>query len=214
MLHIRYKFLLISIFKKTITSYLQSNQISTELSLFSNPAVLDSFFDPLGNINWYVHDSTEIPSDKFTVSYIVRYAKRPPIAESRILYYGKLPNRNPEQMWVTFSYKQRNQPEVKWTLKVESFIYFLIIHILPPNFRQVRYYGVLSNRLRTKLLKVVFKLLHKQKQIEKFLSWRELFIKFTGVDPLLCPICKKTMKLVESAYYSSKLDSLKIYHPP
>jgi len=214
MLHKRYKFLLISIFKKTITSYLQSNQNHTELSLFSNPAVLDSFFDPLLDINWYVHDSTEIPSDKFTVAYIVRYTKRPPIAESRILYYGKLPHLHPEQIWVTFSYKQRNQPEVKWTLKVESFIYRLIIHILPPNFRQVRYYGLLSNRVRSKLLKVVLKLLHKQKQIKKFLSWRERIIEFFGIDPLACPICKKTMKLVEFAYFSLKLDSLKVYHPP
>lgn len=214
MLHKRYKFLLISILKKTINKYLISNPNSGELSVFSHPGVLNNFFDPLLDINWYVHDSEDLPPEEFTVSYIVRYTKRPPIAESRILFYGKLPNIDPQQTWVTFSYKQRNQPEVKLTLWVEDFIQRLTQHILPPTFRQVRYYGVLSNRVRTKLLKVVFKLLKVKKEVKKILSYRELCIKIAGVDPLACPICQRPMQLVEVAFFSKKSNSLQIYHPP
>ncbi|MDI6641731.1 MAG: transposase, partial [Elusimicrobiota bacterium] len=123
-------------------------------------------------------------------------------------------NIDPQETWVTFSYKQRNQPEVKLTLWVEDFIQRLTQHILPPTFRQVRYYGVLSNRVRTKLLKVVFKLLKVKKEVKKILSYRQLCIKIAGVDPLACPICQRPMQLVEVAFFSKKSNSLQIYHPP
>lgn len=214
MLHKRYRYLLIDIFKKTIKKHVKLHPDCGELFVFSHPGVLESFFDPLLDINWYVHDSEDLPPERFTISYIVRYTKRPPIAESRILQYGKLPQYDPEQIWVTFSYKQRNQPEVIRSIWVEDFISRLIQHILPPNFRQVRYYGALSNRVRTKLLKVVFKLLKRQKETQKILSYRERFIKLFGKDPLSCPICQRPMKLVEFAVFSKKANSLRCYHPP
>lgn len=217
MLHKRYKFLLIDILKKTILNYLKSHQNSGQLSIFSNHDVLDNFLNPLLEINWYVHDSEELPPDKFTVLYIARYAKRPPIAESRILFYGTNPSidpANPDQVWVTFFYISRTEGKVVRTVKVNDFIRLLIQHIPYPNFRQVRYYGALSNRLRTKLTKIVFNLLKRKKKLSIFLSWRERVISSTGKDPLLCQICGKPMKLVEVVYFSKVLNSLKSYYPP
>ena len=51
------------------------------------------------------------------------------------------------------------------------------------------------------------------KQITKLAYWRERLISFTGKDPLRCPICRREMKLVEVAYFSSKSGSLALYHP-
>ena len=81
MLHKRYRFLLIQELKKAIKKYLEESSSPGKLSVFSHSGVLDSFFDPLLEINWYVHDSTELDHEDFTVSYIVRYAKRLPLAE-------------------------------------------------------------------------------------------------------------------------------------
>jgi len=81
MLRKRYRFLLIQELKRTLRRHLQENPNPGKLSVFSYPGVLDSFPDPLLEMNWYVHDSTELPHEDFTVSYIVRYAKRPPLAE-------------------------------------------------------------------------------------------------------------------------------------
>ncbi len=211
MLHKRFRFLLIRDLKQTIKKHLQENPDPGKLSLFSHPGVLDSFFDPFLEINWYVHDSNELPHQDFTVSYIVRYAKRPPLAEWRILNYAKHPAS--DNYWVTFSYKERTRPEVKWTLPVEKFIGLLIQHIAPPHFRVVRYYGALANRTKPFFKKVLEKLFRRMKQIVKFDSWRERFTSFTGKDPLRCPICQREMELVEVAYFSSKSGCLAYYHP-
>ena len=122
MLHKRYKVLLVNILKKTILKYLQDH---IEFSGLSCPFSLNNFFDHLLEINWYVHSSKELPSDKFTTTYICRYAKRPPIAESRILFYGKLPD-NKNTVFVTFCYKPRQDKEIIRTVhdrRIHSFTY-------------------------------------------------------------------------------------------
>jgi len=78
-----------------------------------------------------VHDSTELDHEDFTVSYIVRYAKRPPLAEWRILEYGK--KSDSDKYRVTFSYKEREQSEVEWTIPVEKFVSLLLTN--PPDQR-------------------------------------------------------------------------------
>jgi hypothetical protein len=213
MLHKRFRFLLIEDFKKTIRKHLRENpDPAKELLPFSDPDVLNAFFAPFLKINWYVHDSDELPQEDFTVSYIVRYAKRPPLAECRILNYAKDPDS--DNYRVTFSYKERGRPEVKWTLPVEKFIRLLVQHILPHHFRVVRYYGALANRTKRLFKKVLTKLFRRTKQMIAFDSWRQRIAAFTGKDPLRCPICQREMELVEVAYLSAKSGSLVHYYPP
>ena len=213
MLHKRFRFLLIEDFKKTIRKHLRENpNPDKELLPFADPDVLNAFFDPFLKINWYVHDSAELPQEDFTVSYIVRYAKRPPLAECRIHNYGKDPDS--DNYRVTFSYKERGRPEVKWTLPVEKFIRLLIKHILPQHFRVVRYYGALANRTKRLFKKALKKLFRRMKQMIEFDSWRQRITAFTGKDPLCCPICQRQLELVEVAYFSRKSGALAHYYPP
>jgi len=213
MLHKRFRFLLIQHLKKAIKNHLRKNPDPDKALLpFSHHGVLDSFFAPFLNVNWYVHDSNELPPEGFTVSYIIRYAKRPPLAEWRILNYAK--DHDSGNYWVTFSYKERGRSEVKWTLPVEKFIRLLTQHILPPHFRVVRYYGALANRVKGLFKKTLKKLFRRMKQMADFDSWRQRITAFTGKDPLRCPLCQREMKLVEVAYFSATSGSLAYYHPP
>ncbi len=212
MLHKRYRFLLIQELKKAIRKHLKEEPNSGKLSVFSHSGVLDSFFDPLLEINWYVHDSTELDHEDFTVSYIVRYAKRPPLAEWRILEYGK--KSDSDEYRVTFSYKEREQPEVEWTVPVEKFISLLIQHIPPKHFRQVRYYGALATRTKPFFKKILNKLFRRMKEMTKFESWRERITRFTGKNPLRLSFFQRKMELVEVAYFSKESGSLDFYHPP
>ena len=66
----------------------------------------------------------ELDYKNFTVSYIGRYTKRPPLGESRILHVGKIVQA--EGVWVTFSYQERNQYPVRLSVPVERFIELLI----------------------------------------------------------------------------------------
>jgi len=79
----------------------------------------------------------------------------------------------------------------------------------------VRYYGLLSSRLKGRYKKRISKLLRKEVEREKLKGWRERQILFTGKDPLICPICGREMELVEFAFLSlfknySSSDAFKI----
>ena len=208
MLHKRWRFLLIATLKKTITKYLKNHPDCGELSIFSNPYILHTFFAPFLSRNWYVHDSEELEPENFSLSYLARYSKRPPLAERRILYYGKIPDQ--DGVYVTFSYKESQKPPVNFTLPVKKFISLLIQHILPPNFRQVRFYGALANRVKSHYQKLIGKALKKARQSTSFSKWRERQKLLTGKDPLICPICGKEKILVEVAFFLRKTGTLSL----
>jgi len=105
MLHKKYCFLLIQELKKVIRKHLEESFNPGKLSVFSYPGILDSFLNPLPKINWYVHNFTELDHEDFTVSYIVRYAKKAPLAEWQILDYSKKSGSG--EYIVTSSYKER-----------------------------------------------------------------------------------------------------------
>ena len=82
------------------------------------------------------------------------------------------------------------------TVKIEEFIRRFLLHILPPNFMKIRYYGILGNRnKKKKLLKC--KLLTKTKiyKNKKFPAL-ELLKQTLGKDFNLCPLCKKGHLLI------------------
>jgi len=212
MLMKRYRFFFIAHLKKSITNYLKKHpEEKGELRVFRAPEVLDAFFDPFLEINWYVYDSTELEPEKFTTGYLLRYTKRPPVAECRIKHYGEV--NFAEGIWVTFTYKERENSPIDYTIPVEEFIHLLIQHILPPNFRVVRYYGLLSSKLKRNFEKILDKLARKSKEKEKFINWRKRQIAFTGKDPFICPICKKEFQLIEIGFFSTKENKLIVYQP-
>ena len=68
--------------KESITRYLKEHpEEKGKLKVFKVEQVLDAFFNPFLKINWYVYDSTDLEPEKFSVGYILRYAKRPSLAE-------------------------------------------------------------------------------------------------------------------------------------
>lgn len=64
---------------------------------------------------------------------------------------------------------------------------------MPDQFFKIRYYGFLSARNRkTKLLKCKELLGADITETEENdLNWQDFFEKVTGIDPTLCPVCKK-----------------------
>lgn len=152
----------------------------------------------LYSINWYVHVNVKVLDLSSMRKYIGRYAKKPAIAETRITNYdGKT---------VTFYYKERTNPNpVYSTLTAEQFILKLIQHIPPPQFKVIRYYGLIANATRKKykedLLKVLKKIEKVKKNVSRF-KWRIRQKLFTGIDPLICPICGKQKIIKELAYFS------------
>lgn len=155
----------------------------------------------LYSINWYVHVNMRVLDLSSMRRYIGRYAKKPVIAETRITNYdGKT---------VTFFYKERDNPNLVYvTLTAKEFILKLIKHITPPQFKIIRYYGLLANSVKKKYKETLLKVLKQVKRVVFYLKWRTRQIRFKGIDPLLCPICGKEKILKEFAYFSSSSGGL------
>jgi hypothetical protein len=83
------------------------------------------------------------------------------------------------------------------TLPVLDFLARLICHIPDKNFRNIRYYGFLANRVRGKLLPLVHKLLNNKRFLNTkvYITWQTMIQRSFHYDPLKCPFCNSTMKL-------------------
>jgi hypothetical protein len=195
MLHKRYQALLIKHLKAMINKNLKSNNPDPGLKPFSDPKVMESFFDELKQIysnGFFVWVSEQRFDLKATVAYIARYARRPPISEVRIKDY--------DGEWVTFEYTDPKAPNspVTWKLKATEFIKKLIRHISPHYFNVIRHYGIIASRVKTKFKEITDKLLGIASKIQKFINWRQRQTKFRGKDPMLCKICNSTMVFVKN----------------
>lgn len=126
---------------------------------------------------------------KINLEYIGKYVKRPPIGETRIKNYD---GKN-----VIFQYLDHytNTTETM-SLNAHAFIARLICHISDKNFRVIRYYGFLANRVRSSLLPIVYSFLNMKKHITKvYITWKEMMIVTFKKDPLYCYSCNKEMIL-------------------
>lgn len=141
---------------------------------------------------WNVQLSKPSDNMKINIDYLGKYLKRPPIGESRILAY------NGTSVTFKFFDHHSNQYDV-FTLPVLEFIARLIRHIPDKNFRMIRYYGFLANRVRSIYLPRVRSLLKIYYTITKkvFISWRQMIRDTFKYDPLRCPFCNSIMTLTD-----------------
>jgi len=146
------------------------------------------------------------------VNYILRYAGRPVLAQSRIIGY--------DRKTVTFTYTPHGSTiVVTETLPVFDFIKRLIIHIPEQNFRMIRYYGFYydKNAKYAAYLKQARKMpshVYKRQRIIHS-SWRQRIMFYFSHDPLRCIKCGARLELIELfcdprkiKFYSS------LYHYP
>jgi hypothetical protein len=106
---------------------------------------------------------------------------------------------------VAFTYRDRkhgNMKKVKF-LNPVAFMQRFLLHVLPPKFVRIRYYGFLGNTVKKENLVLIRNLLScdpeqrdeqtdeqtdEQKGVPS--SWVELMILLTGENPIVCKKCK------------------------
>lgn len=119
------------------------------------------------------------------IEYLGRYTHKIAISNSRILSVS-------EDM-VTFSARGKRAGESKRqiTLTHTEFIRRYLMHVLPPGFQKIRYYGFLNNRHKTRNLKLIFTLQGHQRFKVKYtnLSMAELLKAVWNFDIHICPEC-------------------------
>lgn len=133
---------------------------------------------------------------KQVVQYIIRYAGRPAMAQSRITSYDY------ETKQITYWYEDHKTGDtVTVTEHVYAFFLKLIQHIPEREFKMVRYYGIYAT-CEHRHKKVVKLRLRKQRSFfhrakNRPRHYRRSLVDTFGVDPLLCT-CGCYMEFVDS----------------
>ena len=98
-------------------------------------------------------------------------------------------------------------------LTTEEFIGRFVQHIPDGNFRMIRYYGFLANRVRSKLLPLVYQLLGQKMQADHSdPTYAQLMQKTFGFDPLTCILCGNPLLLNLVQFGKSSVHQLLLYH--
>ena len=120
------------------------------------------------------------------VEYVTRYCGRVAISENRIINYD---GNN-----VTYCYNSHvDNSYHEITVTATQFITILLMHLLPYNFKIIRYYGFYRKK-HSFHDKMVMMIPNEFKKISKqILKYKVSILKFFNYDPFNCPKCGKTM---------------------
>lgn len=105
------------------------------------------------------------------VNYMMRYASRPAMAESRIVSYDNSTN---TVHWFYNDHKTEQRIDV--TESAQSLLIKMCMHIHEKNFRTVRYYGFYNNKCRT-ILHRIYELMGKNNKSSRSLQNRNKSLK-------------------------------------
>ena len=119
------------------------------------------------------------------IEYLGRYTHRIAISNNRIL--------SVTETEVTFSARGRKpgDPKRQITLSHEAFIRRFLMHVLPAGFQKIRYYGFLNNRMKSRNLKLIFRIQGGQRFRQRYagLSMAERLKAIWNIDLAVCPEC-------------------------
>ena len=158
----------------------------------------NQFLNELYQKNWVIQCGKPSNNYKYNLEYFSRYTKRPPIAESKIIKY--------DGTHITFTFKDHNTNTYQQeTTTVFEFIRRFIQHIPDIGFRMIRYYGLLANRVRSKILQIVATLLGTVKTHILFKAdYPSLLYRSFGIDPFICPNCGNELILFHKEILSNE----------
>ena len=123
------------------------------------------------------------------IEYVTRYCGRVPISENRIVNY--------DGANVTFSYINHTDNQYhEVTLSASDFIMILLRHLLPSNFKIIRYYGFYRKKysLHSKMIPLIKS--HCRNFRKSLLNYQVSILLAFNRDPFNCPKCDTKMNFV------------------
>ncbi len=136
---------------------------------------------------WVVYCKKPVAGAQQVLNYLGRYTHRSAISNGRILDFS-----GDE---VTFSYRDRADGNAKktMTLAAPEFLRRILLHVLPKGFIRIRHYGFLANPNRASAIATCRSQLScsPPPAATEPERWEELFLRLTGKDLTLCPICRQ-----------------------
>lgn len=182
-------------FRKALLDIMQST-LSTTLPVahFKKFKVLVNYLYKQFQYGFYVRAKPFEGSVDTAIKYLLRYFNRPPMAQSRILYY--------DGSYVVFYY-QRHEDNMYVIEKVPVYqlISRLIIHIPEKHFKMLRYAGIYSSHKCVHWHMLIKKLSDIAIKTRKQLAnWRNRIEVSFHYDPLKCPFCINSIMTLSNIF--------------
>jgi hypothetical protein len=149
------------------------------------------YLAPLRVKEWVVYSKAPFAGPQQVLDYVGRYTHRVAISNNRLL--------DIKEGQVTFcwkDYRDENQQKVM-TLQADEFIRRFLLHVLPPGFQRIRYYGLLGNRHREENLSRCRQLLGMDTtntaaaETPTPTDYRDRYEALTGISLHQCPACRE-----------------------
>lgn len=139
---------------------------------------------------FYVYaEPKKFPNFKSGVEYVTRYCGRVPISENRIVNY--------DGSNVTFSYIDHNDNTYhEVSVSASEFILVLLRHLLPSQFKIIRYYGFYRKKhsIHSKMIPLIK--LHCRNFRKQLLKYKASISMAFHRDPYNCPRCDTKMNFL------------------
>jgi predicted Zn-ribbon and HTH transcriptional regulator len=143
--------------------------------------------DDLFKVKWVAYAKRPFAGPEQVLEYLGRYTHRVAISNNRI--------KSIDDGIVTFQYRDRSRDnEVKeMNLAVDEFIRRFLLHVLPPGFMKIRYFGFLANNCKKRVIPLLRQLIDPNTKLPEKTqeTAAEMILRLTGEDITCCPKCKK-----------------------
>jgi len=156
-----------------------------DLASLADPDAFEALMKTIEAEDWIVDIQPPKGKPEHATKYLSMYTRSVAISDYRII--------SVDDGMVTFKTRDENTLTLGW----EEFIRRFLLHVLPSGFRKVRHYGLYSNSsgARREEAKRALRILTgappQEPETTTELTWQERIKLETGVDPSVCPKCKR-----------------------
>jgi len=169
------------------------------LQALADPHRFADHLQPARRTEWVVYAKRPFAGPAQVLDYVGRYTHRVAIANQRVV--------DLDDGHVRFRYTDSRAPAAPKTMALDAteFIRRFLLHVLPPGFHRIRYYGLLGHRHRVEHLAQCRALLGTTgappitDETPRPLDYRDRYETLTGRSLRVCPRCHGGhMRVVES----------------
>jgi len=196
-------------FRKCYLRKLQQAYRKQQLIFPGNTAALASphefaqLVQSLSKTRWIAYEKRPFGGPEQVLEYLGRYTHRVAISNNRIVSI--------ENGKVVFSYRdrQRNNQTRTMTLSADEFIRRFLLHVLPPRFMKIRYFGFLSHKNKKQAVALIRALIDSNTIVPEKIkeTIQEIMLRLTGADITCCPQCLKgkmcAVRKLQPHYFNS-----------
>jgi hypothetical protein len=175
------------VFRAVFSKLLQQAISKQQIKLPDDVEDFDQLKTKMYAKNWVVFAAKPLSGPERVIKYLGRYTNRVAFTNSRLVA--------DEGGKVSFSYKDYSMGGVLRSMSLDAgeFIKRFFRHVLPCGFYKIRYFGIMAQCNVATKLALCFELLEKAAYYPQLqgLPAIEVLQMVTGIDPFVCPHCKK-----------------------